>query len=83
MIRYLSYARDAIELRRRDFTEHPTRRLLVKGTAGLCNRLWYRLYAASFAQRYRWDLCVDWTDGLYAPRGINAFDRLFNRITKR
>lgn len=57
---------------------HPeTRHLVVKGQAGLCNRLWYLLAAKSFAARWRLTLNVDWCDGLYAAPGENAFERLF------
>jgi hypothetical protein len=57
---------------------HPaSRHLVVKGQAGLCNRLWYLLGAMSFADRWGLTLSIDWRDGLYAPLNVNAFDELF------
>ena len=54
-----------------------TRRFVVKGTAGLCNRLWYLLAAKSFCERWGLDLHVEWTEGAYADRGVDAFGTLF------
>jgi hypothetical protein len=57
---------------------HPaSRHLVVKGQAGLCNRLWYLLGAMSFADRWGLTLSIDWRDGLYSPLNTNAFDELF------
>ncbi len=78
MKRYALYARDAIRLRRSEAPAARVEHLLVKGIEGLCNRLWYLLYAAAYADRFGWQLSVDWTDGMYAPAGVNAFERLFD-----
>ena len=74
---YFSLARDAVRLRICPPRGLSDRRMWIKGTAGLCNRLWFLLYAAAYAERYRWRLSVDWRDGMYGPRDVNAFERLF------
>ncbi|MFH5803508.1 hypothetical protein [Alienimonas sp. DA493] len=57
---------------------HPlTKRLVVKGMAGLGNRLWYLLTAKAFADRWGLQLCPDWREGWYGPVGENAFFDLF------
>ena len=54
-----------------------TKYLLVKGRAGLGNRLQSLLTGILYARLSGRRLLVDWSDGTYADRGVNAFPRLF------
>lgn len=51
--------------------------LILKGKAGLGNRLLSVLGSILYCQTYDRLLCVDWTDGAYAAKGIEAFGRSF------
>jgi hypothetical protein len=51
--------------------------LIVKGIAGLGNRILALLSAMLYARLARRGLIVDWRDGFYAKKGINAFPLLF------
>lgn len=52
--------------------------LYVKGCAGLGNRLITLLKAILYAKRSGRTLYVDWSDGMFADSGINAFYRYFD-----
>jgi hypothetical protein len=51
--------------------------LLLKGSAGLGNRLYTLSAAIEYSYRTNRHLIVDWRDGTYAPKGMNAFDLMF------
>ena len=51
--------------------------LLVKGTAGLGNRLLFLLSALLYARLTERLLVVDWCDSTYSNDGSNAFPLLF------
>lgn len=51
--------------------------LLVKGKAGLGNRLLSVLGAILYGSAVRRNVCVDWSDGTYASKGVNAFTTAF------
>ena len=51
--------------------------LLVKGTAGLGNRLLFLLSALLYARLTERLLVVDWCDQTYSDDGTNAFPLLF------
>lgn len=51
--------------------------VLVKGVAGLGNRLITIASAIEYAQTNDRKIIVDWTDGFFAPKGVNAFEILF------
>ncbi len=51
--------------------------LIVKGCAGLGNRLITLSKAIQYAQKTQRQLYVDWTDGMFADPGTNAFYRYF------
>src|ERR1035437_6950899 len=51
--------------------------LLVKGKAGLGNRVLVLLDSILYAQMTGRELLVDWRDGKYAADGQNAFPLLF------
>lgn len=57
----------------------PARRriVLVKGTAGLGNRIYAVLSALLYAKLAGRKVVVDWRDGYYADPGVNAFSLLF------
>lgn len=52
--------------------------LVVKGIEGLGNRLMCVANAIEYCQKTNRTLYVDWTDGMYADRGINAFHLFFD-----
>lgn len=58
------------------------RYLVVKGCAGLGNRLMTVAAALEYAQKTNRLLYVDWSDGFFAPKGLNAFERLFRCDSK-
>lgn len=60
-------------------TRPPDRRgvVLVKGAAGLGNRLLSLLSAILYAKLAGRGVVVDWRDGLYAEPGVDAFPLLF------
>jgi hypothetical protein len=45
---------------------------------GLANRVYGLLNAVAYAARYGRPLHVDWTDGMYAEKGMNAFPGIFS-----
>lgn len=51
--------------------------VIVKGIAGLGNRLRVVTAAMEYAQRTNRTIYVDWNDGMFAPEGINAFNQYF------
>src|SRR6185437_10558237 len=51
--------------------------VLIKGAAGLGNRMLAVLSGAAYAQITGRLPAVDWRDGLFAPENSNAFDLLF------
>jgi len=51
--------------------------VLIKGAAGLGNRMLAVLSGAAYAQITGRLSAVDWRDGLFAPENSNAFDLLF------
>lgn len=53
------------------------RYVIVKGCAGLGNRLMTVAAALEYAQKTNRMLYVDWADGFFAPKGQNAFNCLF------
>lgn len=53
------------------------RYLIVKGAAGLGNRLCSLANAIEYAKRTDRAIVVDWSDGLLGPRGTNAFPLYF------
>jgi len=53
------------------------RYLIVKGIAGLGNRLLTISAAIAYAEASNRKLYVDWTDGLYDEKGVNPFYSLF------
>ncbi len=54
--------------------------LIVKGVAGLGNRLITLTSAIEYALRNNRKLVVDWTDGQFAPFGVNAFYECFEFV---
>ncbi|MDR3499404.1 MAG: nodulation protein NodZ [Parvibaculum sp.] len=54
-----------------------TRRLLIKGKAGLGNRVLSTLTGITYAAITNRQAIVDWRDGVYAPPSVNAFPLLF------
>lgn len=50
---------------------------LVKGIAGVGNRLMTLVAAVQYAEKTGRQVLVDWSDGFYAPRGSNAFSLFF------
>lgn len=52
--------------------------MVVKGIEGLGNRLMCVANAIEYCQKTNRTLYVDWTDGMYADRGINAFHLFFD-----
>ena len=53
--------------------------LLVKGSAGLGNRILGLLSALLYAKLSGRRVAVDWSDSLYAPNGENIFPLLFSK----
>ena len=54
------------------------RYLIVKGCAGLGNRLYTLCSAIVYARRTGRVLVVDWSDGAYGPKGDNVFHHYFS-----
>lgn len=52
--------------------------LIVKGKAGLGNRILVLLDSLIYAELSGRKVVIDWRDGAYAPIGINAFPELFS-----
>ncbi|PIQ53213.1 MAG: hypothetical protein COW02_07655 [Comamonadaceae bacterium CG12_big_fil_rev_8_21_14_0_65_59_15] len=52
--------------------------IYLKGISGFGNRIRSFLEAVFYSLITGRKLLVDWTDGVYAPRGINAFDSFFD-----
>lgn len=52
--------------------------LVVKGIEGLGNRLMCVANAIEYCQKTNRTLYIDWTDGMYAGIGINAFSLFFD-----
>ena len=51
--------------------------LIIKGTCGLGNRLMTLANALEYCERTGRIISVDWCDGMFAPKGINAFNEYF------
>lgn len=56
----------------------PPGAIVVKSVWGLANRIYGLLNAVAYAARFRRPLHVDWTDGMYAEAGVNAFPAIFS-----
>lgn len=54
--------------------------VIVKGIAGLGNRLRVVTAAMEYAKRTNRAIYVDWNDGMFAPEGVNAFNRYFEIV---
>lgn len=54
---------------------------LVKGIAGVGNRLMTLTAAVQYAEKTGRQVLVDWNDGYYAPKGTNAFPLFFQSDT--
>lgn len=52
--------------------------LIVKSRGGLGNRVLSLLPSLAWAEKAGRCVFVDWEDGMYAPRGKNAFDAMFD-----
>lgn len=52
---------------------NPYKYLVVKGCAGIGNRLITLCAAIDFAKKSNRKLVIDWSDGQFAPKGIDAF----------
>ena len=55
-----------------------TKTLLIKGKAGLGNRILSTLTGMAYGQMSSRRIIVDWSDGAYAAKGTNAFPLLFS-----
>jgi hypothetical protein len=55
----------------------PPGAIVVKSVWGLANRIYGLLNAVAYAARFHRPLHVDWTDGMYAEAGVNAFPAIF------
>ena len=53
------------------------KKLVIKGFAGLGNRLRTIAAAIEYAQKTNRDVIIDWSDGMFSQEGINAFDKYF------
>lgn len=53
------------------------RYIINKGAAGLGNRLVTVAAAIDYANKFNRVLLVDWSDGVYAEKGINIFNKFF------
>lgn len=54
--------------------------ILVKGVYGLGNRIYSILMALVYAELTGRKILIDWTDGMYANRGKDAFTNLFTGL---
>jgi hypothetical protein len=52
--------------------------MVVKSVWGLANRVYGLLNAVAYAARFNRPLHIDWTDGMYAEAGTNAFPTVFS-----
>lgn len=55
----------------------PERFFILKGCAGLGNRLSSLAWAIDYCKDSRRTLCVDWSDGVFGKPGENVFDNYF------
>lgn len=53
------------------------KRIVIKGFAGLGNRLRTIASGIEYAQKTNRKVIIDWSDGMFAEEGINAFDKYF------
>lgn len=53
------------------------KKIVIKGYAGLGNRLRTIAAGIEYAQKTNRDIIIDWSDGMFAQEGVNAFDRYF------
>ncbi len=51
--------------------------LIVKGTCGLGNRLMTLANALEYCEKTGRTISVDWSDGMFSPKGENAFTKYF------
>lgn len=73
---------------RKDFSTHSKKivasakqkYLVVKGCAGLGNRLVTVLAAIQYCIRNNRTLVIDWADGQFEETGVNAFDKCFELV---
>jgi len=56
----------------------PAGPMVVKSVWGLANRVYGLLNAVAYAARFNRPLHIDWTDGMYAEAGTNAFPTVFS-----
>lgn len=56
------------------------RAVIIKGIAGMGNRLRVIAAAIDYARMTGRKLYVDWTDGMFAPEGTNAFTQYFRIV---
>ncbi|TAL60414.1 MAG: hypothetical protein EPN85_07285 [Bacteroidetes bacterium] len=54
--------------------------LVLKGCAGLGNRLMTICNALEYCKRTNRRLIIDWSDGVFAPKGLNVFLKYFRII---
>ena len=52
--------------------------LILKGCAGLGNRFITLMKALQYSKLSDRKICVDWSDGMFAAPGVNAFDEYFD-----
>lgn len=61
--------------------ENPNKKfVVVKGCAGLGNRLVTVLAAADYSKKANRTICIDWSDGQFDKKGTNAFDKCFELV---
>jgi len=58
--------------------KNATKYIYLKGISGFGNRIRSFLEVAFYSLITNRIIIVDWTDGVYAPKGINAFDLFFD-----
>jgi hypothetical protein len=56
----------------------PGRTLIVKGKAGMGNRLLCAVSSFLYAQATSRTLCIDWSDNTYSDNGLNSFPSYFS-----
>lgn len=58
--------------------QSPPGPIVVKSSWGLANRVYGLLNAVAYAARFGRPIHIDWTDGMYAEAGFNAFLGIFS-----
>jgi len=54
--------------------------IVVKGVYGLANRIYTILSALMYGKITGRDVVIDWTDGMYAQKGVDAFRKIFDGL---